>query len=98
MSKRLDVVGVTGSYTGNDGKEKQRFVRIGAAWVFDDGNMMMSLDAIPVPTPDKHGNHKYHIRTFEPQERNGNGGGGGQRSSGGQQSGGGDFMDDPPPF
>ncbi len=95
MSKRLDVVGVTGTYTGNDGKERQRYVRLGAAWVFDDGNMVMSLDGMPVPTPDKNGVHKFHLRTFEPQERNG---GGQRQQSGGNQGGGGFNDDDSIPF
>jgi hypothetical protein len=74
--KRLDVVGIAGSYK-QGGEEKKRYVKVGSAWVFEDGNISMSLEAMPVPTPDKDGQHKYHLRTFEPKERGGGNSGGG---------------------
>jgi len=53
MSKVYDVVCSTGSYIGQDGQEKQRWMNIGAVFKNDQGRVSIKLDAIPVRTNEK---------------------------------------------
>lgn len=70
--QRIDLVGVAGSYTDREGNEKQRFVKCGSAWVVvKDGEVVwgaVTMDAIPVVTPDHNGTPKHHFRLFKPDD------------------------------
>ena len=47
-----DIAVKVGSYTGQDGNEKGRWLRIGTVFRHDDGGTSIKLDAIPVGVPD----------------------------------------------
>lgn len=50
MKKIKDASAVVGKYTDNDGKEKNRYLTIGALFERDDGSFTMKLEAVPVGT------------------------------------------------
>lgn len=44
-----DLAAVTGSFTGRDGKTRNSYLTIGAAWSGDDGAInRLKLDSVPV--------------------------------------------------
>jgi hypothetical protein len=47
MAKKFDVVAITGKYQGNDGKEKSRYLNIGAVIETRNG-LSLKLEAVPV--------------------------------------------------
>ena len=47
MAKIYDVVAITGTYTGADGKEKKRYATLGAVIETKHG-LMLKLETIPV--------------------------------------------------
>lgn len=74
MSKRLDVLTVTGTYE-KDGEEKKRWMRVGVAFEGKDGNgWNIKLEAIPATRNDD-GTIGLILR--EPKQRDGGGGDGG---------------------
>lgn len=48
MKKIYDAVVVTGKYTGNDGKEKNRYLTVGAVLENEHGHLSLKLEAIPI--------------------------------------------------
>ena len=53
-SKKIyDVVTSTGSYTGQDGQEKKRWLTVGVVFQNDEGYVSMKLDAIPAKRNDQ---------------------------------------------
>lgn len=48
MKKRYDAVVVTGKYTDNSGKEKNRYLTVGAVLENEHGHLSLKLEAIPV--------------------------------------------------
>ena len=64
MKKVYDAVAVTGKYTDRQsGKEKSRYLNVGAVFVNDDGKYSLKLEALPVA------NFNGWINFFEPRER-----------------------------
>jgi hypothetical protein len=47
MSKIFDVVAITGTYTANDGQEKNRYLKCGAVFKTDKG-VSIKLEGLPV--------------------------------------------------
>lgn len=48
MSKKYDVVAVTGKYTDAQGQEKSRYLNIGVILTTKTGGFALKLEAIPV--------------------------------------------------
>lgn len=48
MKKRYDAVVVTGKYTDASGKEKNRYLTVGAVLENEHGHLSMKLEAIPI--------------------------------------------------
>lgn len=48
MKKRYDAVVVTGKYTDGSGKEKNRYLTVGAVLENEHGHLSLKLEAIPV--------------------------------------------------
>jgi len=67
MSKVYDVCASTGSYIGQDGQEKQRWINIGAVFKNDEGRVSIKLDSIPVRTNEK---GELWLSCFVPKPRN----------------------------
>ena len=53
MSKYIgDICVSTGEYTDNQGQAKKRWLKLGAAFEDDHGNISFKLDALPMPKAD----------------------------------------------
>lgn len=48
MKKSHDLVASVGKYTDNQGQEKTRFQKIGAAFTREDGSLCIKLEALPI--------------------------------------------------
>jgi len=48
MTPHKRAVAVTGTYTDRNGSEKKRYTTIGTLFRYDDGNMSLKIDAVPV--------------------------------------------------
>jgi hypothetical protein len=48
VKKRYDAVVVTGKYTDSSGKEKNRYLTVGAVLENEHGHLSLKLEAIPV--------------------------------------------------
>jgi hypothetical protein len=66
VSKVFDVVVSTGSYTGDDGQEKQRWMNVGAVFKNDEGRVSIKLDAIPARRNET---GELWLSCFEPKPR-----------------------------
>ena len=86
MQRYKRAVAVTGTYTDKSGNEKKNYVNVGTLFKFDDGGLMLKLDAMPVGQFD--GTIKFY--DFKEDER--------PRQSGNQQSSQSFDIDDSIPF
>lgn len=43
-----EVVATIGEYKNRDGETKKRYIKVGAAFTSDDGNISIKLDAVPL--------------------------------------------------
>ncbi len=68
MSSKVvfDVCASTGSYIGQDGQEKQRWINVGCVFKNEQGRVSIKLDAIPVRTNDK---GELWLSCFVPKQR-----------------------------
>lgn len=66
-----DIAVKVGSYTGQDGNEKGRWLRIGAVFRHDDGGTSIKLDAMPVGVPDWDGWCSVFVREQRDQQGQG---------------------------
>jgi hypothetical protein len=48
MTPHKRAVAVTGTYTDRQGAEKKRYTTIGTLFRYDDGNVSLKLDSVPV--------------------------------------------------
>lgn len=48
MTPYKRAVAVTGTYTDRNGSEKKRYTTIGTLFRYDDGNLSLKIDAVPV--------------------------------------------------
>ena len=48
MTPHKRAVAVTGTYTDRNGSEKKRYTTIGTLFRYDDGNLSLKIDAVPV--------------------------------------------------
>ena len=48
MQRFKRAVAVTGTYTDRQGNEKKNYVNVGTLFKFDDGGLMLKLEAVPV--------------------------------------------------
>jgi hypothetical protein len=48
MTPNKRAVAVTGTYTDRNGSEKKRYTTIGTLFRYDDGNLSLKIDAVPV--------------------------------------------------
>lgn len=61
MKKLYDAVVSTGKYTDQSGKEKNRYLTVGAVMQNDEGRMSLKLEAVPV-------NFNGWINFYEPRQ------------------------------
>jgi len=62
-----DVMATVGTYKNKDGEEKKQYIKCGAAFTHEGGNISIKLDAVPV-TPDWSGwLSLFEKRDYEPQ-------------------------------
>lgn len=73
-----DIAVKVGSYTGQDGNEKGRWLRIGTVFRHDDGGTSIKLDAMPVGVPEWDGWCSVFKREQRDQQGQGQGQGQGQ--------------------
>ena len=48
MKPLKEAVAVVGSYTDRTGAEKKRYQKVGTLFVYDDGNQVLKIDALPI--------------------------------------------------
>lgn len=64
MKKIKDASAVTGKYTDSEGKEKNRYMTIGALFQRDDESLTLKLEAIPL-------NFNGWVNFYDPKPRDG---------------------------
>ena len=71
MSKIFDLVGSNGTYTDNQGQEKTRWIKCGAVFKSDQGNVSVKLEAVPTYRNE---NGELWLNCFVPQQQQQQGG------------------------
>ena len=66
MSKIFDLVGSNGTYTDNQGQEKTRWIKCGAVFKSDQGNVSVKLEAVPTYRNE---NGELWLNCFVPQQQ-----------------------------
>ncbi len=72
MTKKYDVVAVTGTYTNNAGEEKKRYLNVGS--IHDSGNgpyMFLNASFNPAGIQRKEGSDSIILSLFTPKPRDG---------------------------